>query len=161
MAFKTISVCGREEIAGFLKKQSATRVLSINSPGRITETPAGILATEHFQLAIRDTHDPADPDAPNMKQAKRILDWVRTQPDESHLLVHCTLGLSRSPAVALGLLASQSPARQAAKTLRSIRPTAMPNRLIVHRWDELLGLNDQLVRAVDTFPEPDWSWRCS
>ena len=102
-------------------------------------------------MAIRDTHDPSEPDAPNMKQAKRILDWVGTQPDESRLLVHCALGMSRSPAVALGLLASQSSVHEAVETLRSIRPVAMPNRLIVRRWDELLGLDNQLLRAVDSF----------
>jgi len=54
--------------------------------------------------------------------------------------VHCWQGLSRSPAVALGLLYLQlGDEGEAGKALRSIRPEARPLQRVVRLFDDVLG----------------------
>lgn len=54
--------------------------------------------------------------------------------------VHCWGGLSRSPAVALGLLyLIHGDEEEAGRELRRIRPIARPLQLVVGLFDEVLG----------------------
>ena len=72
-------------------------------------------------------------------------------PDE-RVLIHCHAGISRSPAMAIGVLvqAGASPAEALAAVAR-IRPHCIPNRLVIRYLDEALGLRGTLVEAVRGF----------
>jgi predicted protein tyrosine phosphatase len=73
------------------------------------------------------------------------------EPGETHLLVHCHAGVSRSTAAAILLLAQHDPARPARDVVGQVirsRPRAWPNLRIVELGDALLGRNGEIVAAV-------------
>ncbi len=64
------------------------------------------------------------------------------------LLVHCHSGISRSTAVASGILCQHGlTPHEAIKYVLSIRSQAVPNQHILSLFDKLLKLNGQLVIA--------------
>jgi predicted protein tyrosine phosphatase len=70
---------------------------------------------------------------------------------ERHLLVHCHMGLSRSTAAMLTLLAQARPQEDAEELfnrLRMIRPQAWPNLRMVAFADDLLGRGGRLTAAL-------------
>jgi len=90
-----------------------------------------------FQLATRE-------------QIQDILEFISPLQDHDKLLVHCHAGISRSTAVACGILCEHglSP-NEAVKHVLSIRPQASPNSHVINLFDELLGLENQLNQAVE------------
>ncbi|MBR7540181.1 dual specificity protein phosphatase family protein, partial [Mycobacterium tuberculosis] len=67
---------------------------------------------------------------------------------EGHLLIHCHMGISRSTAAMLSLLAQTYPDESEVRLferLRQIRPQAWPNSLMIQYADDLLGRNGKLV----------------
>lgn len=90
-----------------------------------------------FQLA---THE----------QIQDILEFISPLQDHDKLLVHCHAGISRSTAVACGILCEHglSP-NEAVKHVLSIRPQASPNSHVINLFDQLLGLENQLNQAVE------------
>ena len=58
------------------------------------------------------------------------------------ILIHCWQGISRSPAIALGILYMiTGTEEEAARILLAIRPQAGPHQKIVRLFDEELGCN--------------------
>jgi len=69
--------------------------------------------------------------------------------DRESLLVHCQVGIGRSTAIALAVLASRIEDDDAAlRELLSIRPEAVPNLHVVALADAILGRGGNLVRVV-------------
>ncbi|MDX0404785.1 tyrosine phosphatase family protein [Sinorhizobium medicae] len=69
----------------------------------------------------------------------------------SHVLVHCHMGISRSTAAMLALMAQANPDEEAESLfarLVGIRPQAWPNSLMVGFADEQLGRDGALLRAL-------------
>ena len=69
---------------------------------------------------------------------------------DTHLLVHCRMGVSRSAACALAILAQANPAacaRDLLAHLRDRRPGLAPNRRLVRFADEILARSDSLLSA--------------
>jgi len=71
--------------------------------------------------------------------------------EDGHLLVHCHMGISRSTAAMLMLLAQARP-QEAGDTLlehlRAIRPQAWPNLRMIEFADGLLGRSGRLTTAL-------------
>ena len=70
---------------------------------------------------------------------------------DSHVLVHCHAGVSRSTASAALILAQARPDRPAHDALEAVaqlRPRAWPNLRILEFGDELLSRNGEIVAAV-------------
>lgn len=88
------------------------------------------------------------PAGPNRGHVEQILKWTAGLPAEALLLIHCLAGESRSPAVALGILARDLTADEASRALMGIRPQAKPNRLVVSLFDNALGKRGELVRTL-------------
>jgi len=77
-----------------------------------------------------------------------ILEFTRSLKSTDKLLVHCHAGISRSTAVACGVLCQHGlTPTESVKYVLSIRPQAFPNKHILTLFDELLGLSSQLVTA--------------
>lgn len=69
----------------------------------------------------------------------------------ARLLVQCTAGLSRSPALALvASVQAGCPALEAAMAIRTRVPHAQPNRCLLEVADDVLGI-DTLGAALQTF----------
>jgi predicted protein tyrosine phosphatase len=83
------------------------------------------------------------------EQMQDILDFTASLQSTDKLLVHCHAGISRSTAVACGILCQHglSP-KLAIKHVLSIRPQAFPNKHILTLFDEILGFKGQLVEDI-------------
>jgi predicted protein tyrosine phosphatase len=90
-----------------------------------------------------DDLDPQrDEDKPQKEDIEALIAYIRSLPEDAKVLVHCTAGVGRSPACALGMLASVSKTpEEAFEVWRSI-PNAVhlywPNDRIIRLFDECL-----------------------
>lgn len=78
-------------------------------------------------------------------QVERAIEFGR---DRESLLVHCQVGIGRSTAIALAVLASRMDDEAALRTLLEIRPEAVPNLHVVALADNILSREGNLVRVV-------------
>lgn len=150
-----MTICGAYELRqGFVSWQG-THVLSIQRGGARYHGPA-LPADRHLVLEFDDVTDPSRLDAPTLAHLAAAMAFVDALPAEAALVVHCTQGVSRSTALTLGLLAREVPPMEAAGLLHTLRPFACPNPLVVRLWDDLLGLQGELVVAACHFPTVSW-----
>lgn len=148
-----ITVCGIDELSA-LRDRGVTHMLSLLDPGW-PSPEAYQLFGEHRRLDLR-FHDIVDPvpgwRPPEHADIEELLAFGRELgPEAAHLLVHCQMGISRSSAAMLLLLAQERPDRPATEALAEvvrIRPHAWPNLRMVEIGDALLDRNGALVEAA-------------
>jgi len=135
-------------------------ILSLMDPGATYSIPSGPSMVEHVRLEFHDVVMDSPTDAlrvaPSPTHVKRILDFATAWDGQSRLLVHCTAGVSRSPAAALAILSARNPGqeREIARLLRLRAPWVNPNLRIIRLADDLLGRRGDLIRAVISMGEP-------
>jgi predicted protein tyrosine phosphatase len=157
-----LTICGLAELAGQCVP-GVTHVLSILDPGWPEPAPL-----RNFDLNRRlklNFHDIIEPQPgwipPERWDVELLLAFGRNlrgmaretgaAPAETHLLVHCHAGLSRSTAAGILLLAQHEPARSAQEVVGQVirvRPRAWPNLRIVEIGDRLLGRDGEIVASV-------------
>jgi len=148
-----ITVCGIDELAT-LRDRGVTHVLSLLDPGWPTPEAYDSFG-RHRRLDLR-FHDVIEPGegwrAPEPDDVERLLAFGRElPPDAAHLLVHCHMGISRSSAAMLLLLAQERPDRSGVEALAEvvrIRHHAWPNLRIVELGDAMLNRGGELVAAA-------------
>ena len=130
-------------------------VLSIGDPGQ--EPPAGFEQHPARKIYLQ-FHDidmaPGGPwaslfRAPDETHAAAIIEFSREI--SGPLLVHCQAGISRSTAAAALILAARTlpgQEEEVARRVKTVRPQAWPNRLLVGLGDDLLGRRGALLSAV-------------
>lgn len=129
-------------------RRDFSAVLSIEDPGtrhglRFHKTPH----PDHLILRFVDLDRP--PPAPynelpifRMASMQDIEDGLAFARNCDNLLVHCQVGISRSPAFVLGILMERLGSEDAAfAELAKIRPEAVPNKHVINLIDQLLGSN--------------------
>jgi|WetSurMetagenome_2_1015567.scaffolds.fasta_scaffold45568_3 predicted protein tyrosine phosphatase len=84
-----------------------------------------------------------------LEQIQEILQFTQSLIYQHKLLIHCNGGISRSPAIACGILCQHglSPQRAIDKILE-IRDIASPNSYIIQLLDNKLNLNNQLITEI-------------
>ena len=111
---------------------------------------------------VKDVEQSFDNDAPTKRDMEEIINVFLPYKDKN-VLIHCLAGISRSPAVAIGLKVKveDSPEEAFLDTYNK-RPCMWPNSLILHLFDEIMALNGQL----ESF-DLEWkmhhsqpTWRC-
>ncbi|MBW8729190.1 MAG: protein-tyrosine-phosphatase [Inquilinus limosus] len=150
-----LTVCGLEEIAGF-RAAGVTHVLSIADPGTPAETYFDGFAP-HRRLDLR-FHDIIDEMPghifPTPDHVAEILEFGEAMALEGeslrHLLVHCHMGVSRSTASMLMLIAQRHPGEEEASVARlaAIRPQAWPNTVMIDYAEAALGTKGRLRDAL-------------
>jgi predicted protein tyrosine phosphatase len=125
-------------------------MVSLLSP----DQPAPSAPGEPPRLVLR-FHDIAAPQgtltAPDAGAVARLLEFAAARGPAETVLVHCWMGISRSPAAAFILAcaaAAATPEVAIAWTLRRAAPTATPNPLLVRLADAHLGRGGRMVEAV-------------
>lgn len=106
-------------------------------------------------LAADDVVDAGHPLAPRRHHVRAAMRFARGFRD-ARLLVNCHMGISRSVALAMAVLADRlgpGGEQEAVERVVAIRPVATPNRLILALADELLGRGGALVDAAARHPD--------
>lgn len=157
-SISVLTICGIEELPA-QGSRSVSHVLSVLDPDW-PDIAAFADYGDHHRTTLR-FHDIIDP-APGMVMPARAhveailgfgdaLQASSAERSDGHLLVHCHMGVSRSTAAMLTLMAQVEP--EAAEDalferLRQIRPQAWPNSVMVGFADDMLGRGGRLVEAL-------------
>jgi predicted protein tyrosine phosphatase len=152
-----ITICGIDELIDH-SGAGVTHVLSILDPETPEPDAFGAFG-EHARLELR-FHDVIEEfvpgyDPPQPHHIESLLafgrDLMHQPAGQAHLLVHCHMGISRSSAAAVLLLAEACPDDAPATIMAEIarvRSKAWPNLRMIEIGDDLLGRGGALVRAV-------------
>ncbi|WP_193367055.1 tyrosine phosphatase family protein [Pelagibius marinus] len=158
IAISVLTVCGVEELPEHAASK-VTHVLTLIDPGW-PDIEAFDTFDDHHRKIMRfhDIIDPAEGKVmPTPEHVAEILEFgeelaaSREAREDGHLLVHCYMGVSRSTAAMLSLLAQVHPEESEERLferLQEIRPRAWPNSLMVGYADEQLGRGGRLVEAL-------------
>jgi predicted protein tyrosine phosphatase len=143
-------ICGIEELHA-APLAAARRVVSILDP---TAPVPPALADFPGELLVLRFDDVIVPSAryqpPERDDIERLLEFDREHLEHDPLVIHCTAGISRSTAAFAILVAQRRPGTEADvfAELRSIRPKAWPNSLMIALADELLEARGRLVHEL-------------
>ncbi|HEX4181087.1 MAG TPA: hypothetical protein VHY32_09880 [Caulobacteraceae bacterium] len=146
----TLIVCPLRDVALEMTRSKPARLISLLGPEQeAPRTPPGV-----SRLTLR-FHDIPEPRlgliAPDRIMIADLLAFGAAWSEPAPLLVHCWMGVSRSPAAALVLACAADPSRDEgdiALALRRVSPCATPNPLVVALADDLLGREGRLVAAA-------------
>lgn len=150
-----LTICGLDELRGHADAP-ITHVLSILDPEtpmpRAFERYAPL--RRHWVLRFHDVSAPiGDAQAPEQPDVEQLLAFAAELQEgapNTHLLVHCHAGVSRSTAAAAILLAQRNPGREAEafRHVARIRPGAWPNRRMVEIADRLMHRDGRLIEGL-------------
>jgi predicted protein tyrosine phosphatase len=149
-----LTICGIDELACHCAG-GVTHVLSILDPSWPALKPlAAFDINRRLKLHFHDVIEP-QPGwiAPERWDVELLLAFGRdliAAPD-THLLIHCHAGISRSTAAATLLLAQARPDRPADEALQEVvrlRPRAWPNLRILELGDAILDRRGEIVEAA-------------
>ena len=153
-----LTICGIEELPA-QRDRKVTHVLSIVDPD-LPELEAFTAYARHQRTTLRFHDIIVDAPGhvmPRPDHVEEILafgaDFLARQEADarSHLLVHCHMGISRSTAAMLTLMAQANPdeaAEDLFARLVAIRPQAWPNSQMIGFADEQLGRKGDLTAAL-------------
>lgn len=135
-----------------LKAHGATRAISILSPDTPHPEFPQLATGQHLRLTFHDVAaDAHGLEGPKLRDAERLISFIREWDQSAPLLIHCWAGISRSTAAAFTALCLLRPTEREddlAQELREASPSATPNRLIVSQVDGLLGRSGRMIEAV-------------
>jgi predicted protein tyrosine phosphatase len=153
LGYSTLTICGLDELDRH-SARGVTHILSILDPD--WPEPAAFSAFDRHCRATFRFHDAIEPAPgvvlPQKSDVEAILAFGRDAGDDlSHLLIHCHMGLSRSTAAMLMILAQALPHETEgaiADRLLEIRPQSWPNSRMIGFGDEILGRDGRLAAAA-------------
>ncbi|WP_457092944.1 tyrosine phosphatase family protein [Microvirga sp. P5_D2] len=153
-----LTICGISELPD-QRERAVTHVLSILDPDH--PDPEAFGAYDRHHRTILRFHDIINPREgmllPRPDHVEAVLSFGddvakgRDGRTEGHLLVHCHMGVSRSTAAMLALMAQANPDEDEDhlfERLAEIRSQAWPNSLMIAFADEQLSRNGRLVEAL-------------
>ncbi|WFS01829.1 tyrosine phosphatase family protein [Rhizobium tumorigenes] len=148
-----IVVSPLERIAEMAVRHGAREMISLMAEQHSFHRPAVISANRHLLLGMNDIVFAGNDKlvAPQEAHAEQIIAFARSWDRSAPLLIHCWMGVSRSPAAALiAALAIDPDVDDIALVarLRRASPQATPNSRLVAFGDQLLGRQGRLVAAV-------------
>lgn len=148
-----IVVSPLSRIAEMAVKHKAREMVTLIAKEQSFHRPAVIAADRHLTLAMNDIafKGTADLIAPDDAHVLKLIDFARQWDQSAPLLIHCWMGVSRSPAAAVIAALSLYPDQdemELALRLRAVSPYATPNARIIAIGDCLLGREGRLVAAI-------------
>ncbi|OJF92885.1 tyrosine phosphatase family protein [Pararhizobium antarcticum] len=152
-----IVVAPLSRIAEMAVRHGCRDMVSLLAKGQAFHRPAVIAADRHLVLGVNDITFNASGKtaggliAPQEEHVAAVIafsrDWDRAGP----LLVHCWMGVSRSPAAAAIVALAVEPDQDdlaLALRLRASSPFATPNSRLIEIGDHLLGRQGRLIAAI-------------
>jgi predicted protein tyrosine phosphatase len=143
-------VCPFDDVQEIAARHRPHAMVSLLAPDQPPPPPTHEMA----RLLLR-FHDILEPQenliAPDAAAMARLLDFAAGRAAAETVLVHCWMGVSRSPAAAFILACAAAPTvgeGDIAWALRRAAPTASPNPLMVSLADAHLGRGGRMVAAA-------------
>lgn len=150
----TLIVCRADQLIKKVAELKPRAVLSIEHPGAQPgahgSVPRLTDGTPQMVLTFWDSEEPCA-GGPDIEQVEKGLAFVMENITKGDVIIHCNAGVSRSTALALGVLSLLNPRaseNELIDRLLEIRPIAAPNILVVGLVDELTGRGGRLLKAV-------------
>jgi predicted protein tyrosine phosphatase len=145
-------VCRLNQIAESAVLHGAREMISLLAENQQFHRPAVIDQDRHLNLGVNDISQARQGlVAPGEDHVERIIGFARSWDQSAPLLIHCWMGISRSPAsamIAALALAPDQDEMELALRLRQASPYASPNRRLIEIGDTVLGRGGRLKRAV-------------
>jgi len=148
-----IVVCPLGSIAELAVRHKASHMISLMAEKHEFHRPGIIAADRHLTLKMNDIAFAGTGDliAPGEAHVEQLIDfalqWDRTAP----IVIHCWMGVSRSPAAAVIASLAVDPEEDdfaLANRLRAVAPHATPNSRLIELGDRFLKREGRLVAAV-------------
>ncbi|MBR0556203.1 tyrosine phosphatase family protein [Ciceribacter sp. L1K23] len=148
-----IIVSPLSRIAEMAVRHGARDMISLLAEKQDFHRPAVIRAERHLKLGMNDIAFAGTGDliAPAESHVDEIIAFARSWDRETPLLIHCWMGVSRSPAAALIASLAISPDEDdgaLVQRLRTASPFATPNARLIAFADARLERQGRLIAAV-------------
>jgi predicted protein tyrosine phosphatase len=149
----TIVVSPLARIAEMAVRHGAREMISLMAKEQTFHRPAVIRADRHLLLNMNDITFAGTGDlvAPQDLHVRQIIDFAQNWDRNAPLVVHCWMGVSRSPAAALIAMLAVHPEEDDLALVRRLRlasPYATPNARLIQIGDAMLNRAGRLVDAV-------------
>jgi predicted protein tyrosine phosphatase len=149
----TIIVSPLARIAEMAVRHGAREMISLMAKEQTFHRPAVIRADRHLLLNMNDITFAGTGDlvAPQELHVRQIIDFTQSWDRSAPLVVHCWMGISRSPAAALIAMLAVHPEEDdlaLVGRLRLASPYATPNARLIQIGDAMLNRGGRLVEAV-------------
>ncbi|MDM9629168.1 tyrosine phosphatase family protein [Rhizobium sp. S152] len=149
----TIVVAPLARIAEMAVRHKAREMISLMAKEQAFHRPAVIQADRHLLLNMNDIAFKGTGNlvAPDESHVRGIIDFAAKWDQSAPLLIHCWMGVSRSPAAALIAALSVVPDQDElalATRLRAASAFATPNMRLVEIADAVLERKGRLFEAV-------------
>jgi predicted protein tyrosine phosphatase len=148
-----IVVAPLSRIAEMAVRHGAREMVSLLAERQEFHRPAVISAGRHLKLGMNDiTFGGTDKlIAPQEVHVVQLIDFCRSWDRSAPLLIHCWMGVSRSPAAAVIAALTIHPDEDdvlLAARLRLASPYATPNSRLIEIGDRVLGRQGRLIAAI-------------
>jgi len=149
----SIIVCPLPSIAEMAVRHGAREMVSLIAEKQDFHRPGVIAAHRHLKLAMNDIGFAGTGDlvAPSEQHVERLIGFVREWDQSAPIIIHCWMGVSRSPAAAVIAALSLHPEEddfELAARLRKFAPHATPNTRLIEIGDTMLGRGGRLIKAI-------------
>lgn len=148
-----IIVSSLGKIGEMAARHGAREMITLIAENHNFHRPGIIDPARHLSIAVNDIAFAGKEGliAPQEAHVADIIEFARGWDQSAPLLVHCWMGVSRSPAAALIAALATDPGLDdlaLARTLREVSPQATPNGRLVEIGDAMLGRDGRLAAAV-------------
>jgi predicted protein tyrosine phosphatase len=145
-----LAVCAMADLAGEVERRRPAAIVSLLGPTQ--PLPPVLLEAPRLVLRFNDIAEPReDLTLPDPEMVARLLAFAAEAAPTETILLHCWMGISRSPAAAFILACARDASRpeaQIAMALRRAAPSATPNPLLVRLADERLERGGRMSAAI-------------
>lgn len=148
-----IVVCPLGSIAELAVRHKASHMISLMAEKHAFHRPGIIAADRHLTLKMNDITFAGTGDliAPAETHVEQLIQFARQWDRVAPIVVHCWMGVSRSPAAAMIASLAVDPEEDdfaLAARLRTVAPHATPNTRLIEFGDRLLERSGRLVAAI-------------
>jgi len=145
-------VCRLNQIAETAVIHGAREMVSLLAENQDFHRPAVIDQSRHLKLGLNDI-SVVRPGltAPGEPHVEQLIEFVKSWDQSAPLVVHCWLGISRSPAAAAIAALTLEPDQDdtaLAERLRAASAFVTPNARLIEIGDSMLGRGGRLVSAI-------------
>ncbi|MND48589.1 hypothetical protein D3C80_395140 [compost metagenome] len=149
----TIVVCPLASIAETAVRHGAKEMVSLIAEKQDFHRPGVIRAERHLKLAMNDIGFAGTGGliAPSEAHVAQLIEFVHGWDQSAPLVVHCWMGVSRSPAAAVIAILALHPEEDdalLAQRLRKVAPHATPNTRLIEIGDRMLQRDGRLIAAM-------------